>query len=92
MEIFHLFFIRNIHGTSLTWKAVRGTRVVWLTVIIITVAQFSITYLAPLQAVFGTESVPFLDGLLIVGVGIALFGIIEIEKQLRLRLRAMRAP
>jgi hypothetical protein len=71
---------------------VRGTRVVWLTVIIITVAQFSITYLAPLQAVFGTESVPFLDGLLIVGVGIALFGIIEIEKQLRLRLRAMRAP
>ena len=92
MEIFHLFFIRNVHGTLLTWKAVRGTRVVWLTVIIITVAQFSITYLAPLQAVFGTESVPFLDGLLIVGVGIALFGIIEIEKQLRLRLRAMRAP
>jgi hypothetical protein len=26
MEIFHLFFIRNIHGTSLTWKAVSGTR------------------------------------------------------------------
>ncbi len=26
MEVFHLFFIRNIHGTSLTWKAVRGTR------------------------------------------------------------------
>lgn len=91
MEIFHLFFIRNIYGTSLTWKAVRGTRVVWLTVIIIAVAQFSITYLPPLQAVFGTKSVPFLDGLLIVGVGIALFAIIEIEKQLRLRLRAMRA-
>jgi hypothetical protein len=30
MEIFHLFFIRNIYGTSLTWKAVRGTRVVWI--------------------------------------------------------------
>ncbi len=26
MEIFHLFFIRNMYGTSLTWKAVRGTR------------------------------------------------------------------
>src|SRR5690606_28690059 len=26
LEIFHLFFIRNIYGTSLTWKAVRGTR------------------------------------------------------------------
>lgn len=64
---------------------------VWLTVIIITVAQFSITYLPPLQAVLGTESVPLLDGLLIVLVGIALFAIIEVEKQLRLRLRTVRA-
>ena len=30
MEIFHLFFIRNIYGTSLTWKAVRGTKIVWI--------------------------------------------------------------
>ena len=29
LEIFHLFFIRNIHGTSLTWAAARGTKVVW---------------------------------------------------------------
>jgi magnesium-transporting ATPase (P-type) len=90
MAIFHLFFIRNIHGTSLTWKAVRGTRVVWLTVIVITVAQFMITYLPPLQAIFGTASVPLLDGLLVVGVGVAMFAFIEIEKQLRLLLRAMR--
>lgn len=91
MEIFHLFFIRNIYGTSLTWKAVRGTKVVWLTVFIITVAQFSITYLPALQAIFATEAVPFLDGLLIIGVGVTLFTIVEIEKQLRLRLQAMQA-
>lgn len=29
MEIFHLSFIRNFCTTSLNWKAVRGTRVVW---------------------------------------------------------------
>lgn len=29
MDIFLLFFIRNIYGTSLTWQAVRGRRVVW---------------------------------------------------------------
>ena len=85
MEIFHLFFIRNIYGTSLTWKAVRGTRVVWLVVIIIAVAQFAITYLPPLQAIFVTESVGLADGLLIVGVGVALFVIVEIEKQIRIR-------
>ena len=86
MEIFHLFFIRNIYGTSLTWKAVRGTRVVWATVIAVTAAQFAITYLPPLQAVFATEAVPLFDGMLIVGVGVVLFAIIEIEKQLRLNL------
>jgi magnesium-transporting ATPase (P-type) len=90
MEIFCLFFIRNIYGTSLTWKAVRGTPVVWLTVVIVTVAQFAITFLPPLQQVFGTQAVPLLDGLLIVGVGVALFAIVEIEKQLRLRSRGLR--
>ena len=91
MEIFHLFFIRNIYGTSLTWKAARGTKVVWLTVVVIIAAQFGITYAPPLQDIFGTRSVPFLDGVLIVGVGVVLFALIEIEKQLRLRVQAMRA-
>lgn len=91
MEVFHLFFIRNIYGTSLTWKAVRGTKVVWMTVIIITVAQFSITYLPPLQAIFATVAVPFLDCLLIIGIGVALFAIIETEKQIRLRLSTIKS-
>jgi magnesium-transporting ATPase (P-type) len=86
MEIFHLFFIRNIYGTSLTWKAIRGTKVVWSVVVIITVAQFAITYLPPLQAIFATEPVGLIDGILIVAIGVALFAIIEIEKQLRIRL------
>lgn len=90
MEIFHLFFIRNIYSTSLTWQAVRGTQVVWSVVVVITAAQFAITYLSPLQAVFSTVAIPFLDGLLIVGVGIVLFTIIEIEKQMRLTYRQIR--
>lgn len=92
MEIFHLFFIRNIYGTSLTWKAIKGTKVVWATVICITIAQFAVTYLPPLQRMFATEPVQFLDGVLIVGIGLALFAIIETEKQLRLGLRKLRSP
>ncbi len=87
LQIFHLFFIRNIHGTSLTWAAARGTRVVWTVVIVVTAAQFSVTYLPPLQAVLGTRSVPLMDGLLIVAIGVAFFALIEIEKQIRLGLR-----
>ncbi|WP_417820548.1 cation-transporting P-type ATPase [Terasakiella sp.] len=86
MEIFHLFFIRNIYGTSLTWKAVRGTKIVWAVVLVVVVAQFAVTYLPLLQAVFSTEPIPFLDGMLIVGVGVALFAIVETEKQIRLRI------
>jgi magnesium-transporting ATPase (P-type) len=89
MEIFHLFFIRNIHGTSLTWQTVRGTRMVWMTVIAVTVAQFAITYLPPMQTVFATAPVPLWDGVIIVGVGVVLLAIIETEKQLRLRLREL---
>jgi magnesium-transporting ATPase (P-type) len=86
MEIFHLFFIRNIYGTSFTWRAVRGTPVVWLTVAAVTLAQIAITYAPPLQLVFDTRPVPLSDVVMIVGVGVALFVIIEIEKQMRLAL------
>lgn len=88
LEIFHLFFIRNIHSTSLTWAAAKGTRVVWIVVLIITTAQFAVTYLSPLQAALGTAPVPLLEGLLIVGIGAAFFALIEIEKQIRLGLKS----
>ncbi|MDZ4730755.1 MAG: cation-transporting P-type ATPase [Xanthomonadales bacterium] len=87
LEIFHLFFIRNIYSTSLTWKAARATPVVWACVIAVTVAQFAITYAPPLQTVFGTQAVPFRDGLLVVAVGAVFFAIIETEKQMRLAFR-----
>ncbi len=87
LEIFHLFFIRNIHGTSLTWSAAKGTRVVWVCVVAVTAAQFAITYLPPLQAVFGTRAVPLADGLLLVAVGVLFFVLIETEKQMRLAFR-----
>ncbi len=88
LEIFHLFFIRNIYGTSLTWRAAQGTPVVWGCVIAITLAQFAVTYAPPLQNVFGTRAVPLLDGLIIVAVGAVFFAVIEAEKQTRLAVRA----
>ena len=90
LEIFHLFYIRNIYGTSLTWKAVKGTKIVWVSVIVITIAQFSITYLPLLQSIFKTESIPFFDGVLIIVIGMIFFAMIETEKQLRLRIVALR--
>lgn len=90
MEIFHLFFIRNIYGTSLTWKAVRGTPVIWLVVVIIAVAQSAITWLPPMQAVFGTASMSLTQCLYVIGTAVALFAFIELEKQVRLRIMGRR--
>ncbi|THV22314.1 HAD-IC family P-type ATPase [Peteryoungia ipomoeae] len=90
LEIFHLFFIRNFYTTSLTWRAVRGTPAVWFCVVTVTFAQFSVTYLPSLQAWFGTQPVPFVDGLLIVALGCVFFALVETEKQIRIALRRSR--
>lgn len=87
LEIAQLFFIRNIHTTSLTFAAIRGTRVVWIVIAVVTTAQFAVTYLPPLQGIFGTQAVPLADGLLILAAGVAFFAVIELEKQIRLGLR-----
>ncbi|MDX1433307.1 MAG: HAD-IC family P-type ATPase [Gammaproteobacteria bacterium] len=92
LEIFHLFFIRNIHGTSLTWLAARGTPVVWACVLAVTAAQFAITYVSPLQVVFGTQAVPIRDGLLVVSLGVVFFALVETEKQMRLALVRLSRP
>jgi magnesium-transporting ATPase (P-type) len=92
LEIFHLFFIRNIYGTSLTWQAIRGTPMIWGTVLAVVLAQFAITYVPALQGVFATAPVPFWDGVLTVGMGVALFALLESEKQMRLALARRRSP
>jgi len=87
LEIFHLFFIRNIYSTSLTWAMVRGTPAVWSCLIIVVSAQLIATYLPLAQPVLGTQAIPLRDGVLIVGIGVVFFAIIEVEKQLRLSIQ-----
>jgi len=90
LEIFHLFFIRNMYSTSLTWRLIRGTHVIWLSIVTVVIGQFAITYVPWLQRVFATEGVGVFDGLLIIVIGIAMFFIIEIEKQIRIRIKSTR--
>ena len=80
MEIAYLFSVRYVHGASLTWQGVLGTPAVLAGVAVTVLAQLAFTYLPPLQAVFATEPIAPLDGLLIVGIGAALLIIVELEK------------
>ena len=91
MEIFYLFSVRYVHGTSLTWQGVLGTPAVLLGVGIVVACQFALTYLPPLQALFGTQALSLGDGLIVVGVGVALLFAVEAEKRIRRLLTGGRS-
>jgi magnesium-transporting ATPase (P-type) len=86
MEIFYLFSVRYIHGASITVQGVLGTPAVLLGVGGIIVLQLIFTYLPVMQRLFQTRSIAFSDGLIIIGIGIMLLAILEVEKRLRLAL------
>jgi magnesium-transporting ATPase (P-type) len=80
MEIFYLFSVRYVHGTALTIEGVLGTPAVLIGVTVVTAAQFVFTYVPFMHATFSTRPVTFTDGIAIVGVGVAMLVIVEIEK------------
>jgi magnesium-transporting ATPase (P-type) len=83
LEIFYLFYIRSLHATSLTWRAARGTAVIWASVIFVILAQLAITYLPALHGVFGTAAILLADGALVIAVGFLFLAVVEAERQAR---------
>lgn len=82
LEIFYLFSVRYVHGTSLTLVGLMGTPPVLIGVISITLAQFAVTYIPFLNEIFGTRPVALMDGLAIFGIGILFLILLEVEKRL----------
>ena len=91
MEIFYLFSIRYVHGPSITWTGVLGTPAVLIGVALVVAMQFAFTYVPAMQRIFGTAPIGLLDGLLIVGVGVALLLLVELEKRIVDRVPTARA-
>ena len=92
MEIFYLFSLRYVHGTSLTWRGLLGTPAVLIGVTIVVAGQFALTYLPFMQTVFGTAALSFTDGLAIIGAGIALLLVLEVEKRIGVRFAGSTKP
>jgi magnesium-transporting ATPase (P-type) len=82
MEIFYLFSVRYRHGSALTWEGILGTPAVLIAVAAVLAGQIAFTYAPVMQEVFQTEPVAPFDGALIIGIGVALLLIVEIEKRL----------
>lgn len=90
LEIFYLFSVRYVHGSSLTWQGVLGTPAVLGGLALTVAAQVVFTYAPFMQTIFGTRPVAWRDGLAIIGVGVVLLAVVEAEKALRRRLAKVR--
>ncbi|MFN3473201.1 MAG: HAD-IC family P-type ATPase [Blastomonas sp.] len=86
MEIFYLFSVRYVHGASLTWQGVLGTPAVLVSVGIVIAAQLLFTYAPFMNRLFASRPVAWGDGMLIIGIGLALLLLVEAEKWIARRL------
>jgi len=90
MEVGYLFSIRYSYGASLTLKGMLGTKPVLIALCILSVAQLLFTYVPAMNHLFTTRPLELPQVMLIIGTGIAVFVIIEVEKQIRLAFRRTR--
>ncbi len=86
LEIAYLFSVRYVHGPSLTWQGVLGTREVLLGVGTVVLAQLAFTYLPLMHRLFDTRPLEITDLAAIVAVAGLFLVIVETEKLLRRRL------
>jgi len=85
MEIFYLFNLRYLHRSSFSLVGAMGTPAVLGAVAAVVAGQVLFTYAPFMHRLFDSAPVAFVDGLVIVLVGVALMTILEIEKILTRR-------
>ena len=86
MEIFYLFSVRYLHGSSFSLRGLRGTPAVLWAVAAVVLAQLAFTYTPWMQMLFDTRPVPLFEGLVIVMIGVVMMIVLEAEKWLLRKL------
>ncbi len=89
-EIFYLFNTRFLIASSLTPGVLHGNRTALVATVLVIGFQLLFTYLPPMQRLFGTSSYPLALWWPVIGIGAAVFVLVEVEKAwLRRRARRM---
>ncbi len=82
LEIFYLFNVRFLQGSSLTLRGVMGTPAVLNAVGAVTALQFIFTYVPFVAGFFEVKPLTLVQGMQVIGAGVAVFLILEIEKRI----------
>ena len=80
--IVHLFTVRFTHMTSITWRGALGTPTVLAAVAAVVAAQLLFTYAPFMNTLFDSRPLALHDWIVLSGVGIAIFLLMEGEKTL----------
>jgi magnesium-transporting ATPase (P-type) len=86
MEVFYLFSVRYLKSPSFTLQGVKGTPLVLLSVVSVLVLQLVFTYAPFMNTLFDTRPMDLRSCLMVVGVGVVVLVLLEIEKTVRRRL------
>jgi magnesium-transporting ATPase (P-type) len=90
MEIFYLYSVRYVPGAPVTWQSVIGTPAILIGVAITVLAQIAFTYMPGMEIYFETRPIQLVDGLAVIGVGVAMLVAVETEKRIRLAIGRAR--
>ena len=90
MEVFYLFSVRYLRAGSFTVQGVKGTPRVLMAVAAVMVLQVFFTYTPFMHTLFGSEPLPAAVLPAVVGTGVAVFALLEIEKWTLRRWRVGR--
>ena len=90
MEMFYLFNSRFILAPVLNREGLTGNRYILLSVAACILLQLAFTYAPFMQTVFGSTSLGPLEWARILGAGMLLFGLAELEKLAARKLRRRR--
>ncbi len=88
MEVFYMFSVRYLHGGSLSWQGILGTRAVLISVGAVAVLQVFMTFTPLMNTLFGTAPLPPVWGVMIFGVGVLAFAAVEFDKWVARRRKA----
>jgi len=79
-EIVYLLNCRRIAGPSWTRQGLFGSRPILLAIAVVALFQVLLTYLPVMQLLFHTAAIDAMAWLQIVGFGVGLFALVEVEK------------
>ena len=80
LEIFYLFSVRYLKGTSITWHGLFGTPAVLIAVALVVGLQLLFTYAPFMQVLFKVHPLSVVQGLEIIAIGVVALLVLEFEK------------